>query len=68
MRSYLVFAGYAYYPDGGWNDFICKVDWSESVPLDGIITKLKEENKITSENWAHIVCLTTLEVVKGFGL
>lgn len=56
LSRYLLFAGDAYYPSGGWNDFV-----SASVNLDPLKAKAVEllelghSYKRGGANWAHII-------------
>lgn len=57
MRRYLVFAGMAYYPDGGWDDFKESFD-TLSDCMDYLITHHCD--------WAHIVDSHTGQMVKRY--
>lgn len=45
MKRYLLFAGYDFYPAGGWDDFISDGNTVEELKLLGE----------TGHDWAHIV-------------
>jgi hypothetical protein len=53
--KYLVFSGYSYYPDGGWNDY------------DGAFSTLEEAKDSVKDfdyqQWAHIVDANSEEIV-----
>jgi len=56
MKRYLLFAGYDYYPAGGWGDFI------EAFPTfeEAAVGRATYEKK---RDWIHIVDLARLEQV-----
>ncbi len=54
MKRYLLFAGWNYYPGGGWEDFQGSFETIEDA-----------ENAMTRENdWHHIVDIQTSEMVR----
>lgn len=64
-KKFLLFVGYHYYPEGGWNDFECFAETHE-----GAIEKMKSfivfrNNHRYSPDWWQIINLETLE--KEFG-
>jgi hypothetical protein len=56
---YLVFAGYDYYPSGGWNDFQDKFQ-----TLDPVITYLNAY--CLKYDWAEVVDLKTYRVAQRY--
>ena len=48
MKRYLVFGGSAYYPDGGWDDFLL-----DTSNLEEATNKVDEYCK-NSSTWAHV--------------
>lgn len=56
-RRYLVFAGSAYYPAGGWDDFKGSVDTVEDARIAAAATKAE---------WWHIIDIETGEEVESF--
>lgn len=57
MKRYLVFAGQAYYPSGGANDFILATDDLEEA------RHKRNENKEEGFDWSHIFDNETLEIL-----
>lgn len=55
MKRFLLFAGYAYYPSGGWNDFHSSYDTQEEASQK-ILSLIQHE---TSLEWFHIIDLET---------
>ena len=60
VKRFVVFAGFQYYPGGGWEDFIGSCDTLEEA---------RELRRATLEenyqySWSHIVDLQTGEVVR----
>lgn len=55
-ERYLVFAGYYYYPSGGWDDF---VDFAESIDIG-----IQKARNVDYNDWWHIVDSETMEVVR----
>lgn len=56
-KRYLVFAGYKYYPEGGWSEFVMATD----DPLEAIA---RAEETVNDENakgerWSHVIDLRT---------
>ncbi len=58
---YLLFAGFGYYPDGGWDDF--KGSFSSYAEAKKAADDLiaKEEGSFAQRDWAHVVDLTTMQ-------
>ena len=58
MKRYLLFAGYKYYPGGGWKDFENDYDTIEEAENAG--------EEFTKENytWYQIIDTTTKEEIK----
>lgn len=56
MKRFLLFAGYTYYPAGGWNDFRDSFDTFDEGQEH--LKKLTEASGYTI-NWGHIVDTTT---------
>lgn len=50
---FLVFAGYNYYPSGGWEDFVEAFDTFEEAYAAA---------EVADGDWAHVVNLSTREV------
>ena len=55
MKRYALFAGYQYYPNGGWDDY--------QGSFDSVAEALKALTDITQQ-WYQIVDLTTGEQVE----
>ena len=53
MKQYLLFAGFSYYPSGGWNDFIDSFDTNEEA-----LTYKKENDNY---DWYHVIDTVTGE-------
>lgn len=51
MKRYLVFAGNAYYPDGGWQDYHSEHE-TELAAMDTAAIALSGSNGF---EWAHVV-------------
>lgn len=62
MRRFLVFAGSDYYPQGGWDDFIC----SRPILSEAIFYAKDQLNK--SAEWAHVVDFESLQIVRKYPL
>jgi hypothetical protein len=56
LKRFLLFAGVAYYPMGGWEDFIDSFDTLEEAVACG---KLRQQRR----EWWHVVDLEKGEVV-----
>lgn len=54
MNRYLLFYGYQYYPDGGWNDFEGDYDTIEDAMDDIELAKIEED-----ADWYHIIDIET---------
>lgn len=56
---YLLFAGYTYYPDGGWGDFHGKYE-TEADAVEGA-------NKALDDgcDWWHVVDMATMKITKN---
>ncbi len=50
-EKYLLFAGYEYYPMGGWSDFIDEFDSLEAAK----IIADEKPNNILTYDWAQVV-------------
>ena len=50
VKRYLVFAGYDYYPSGGWNDYVASFD---------DLNMARDTAKGMVIEWAHIIDITT---------
>ena len=63
MKRYLVFAGYGYYPAGGWDDFREAYD-TLTAALQGE-ERLKQPISLFKSryDWAHVVDLETMKKV-----
>ena len=55
-HRYIIFAGYIYYPSGGWQDFFDSVDTLEEA-------KRSYENGIKTKGWAHIVDMKDNKII-----
>jgi hypothetical protein len=53
---YLLFAGYNYYPSGGWDDFVGS--YSDLMTALGAAANLRQD-------WWHIVDIVTMDIVKS---
>ena len=53
MKRYLLFAGYKYYPSGGWEDFIESFDDIQIAILRGQKLLLMED--CTEKDWWRVV-------------
>lgn len=60
MKKFLVFAGYAYYPAGGWDDFVGDADSLEEAKTLARDTVSKYE---TSKPWWHVADTEAKQVV-----
>lgn len=56
MKKYMVFAGDAYYPIGGWEDFKGTFD---------LIEEARERARVSSGDWFQIVETDTGKVVES---
>jgi hypothetical protein len=56
MKRFVVFAGWAYYPGGGWTDFVSAHDTIEEA---------RDACKVADEknDWSHIVDLEQMKEV-----
>lgn len=57
LKRYLLFAGYNYYPNGGWHD--CKESF---LSLDDVFNYLNNNN-IDGCDWWHVVDLIDNKIV-----
>lgn len=57
MKRFLVFAGEAYYPLGGWNDFRSSFDTKEEAFA-------AKEVLHSAVGWVHVVDSETQQIVK----
>lgn len=57
MKRYLLFAGEAYYPSGGWSDYEGSFDTVEEAILK------QEQLKNRGQPWYHIVDIETEKVI-----
>lgn len=62
MSKFLLFAGYSYYPAGGWGDFCGAFDSAEAARVGFLSVKEKIE-RFADEPWAHIVDAEASKVV-----
>jgi len=60
---FLVFAGYDYYPKGGWEDFVGSYStlWEAEEAAKKVIAISEEE--VFDKDWLHIVSLEKNEIV-----
>jgi len=61
LRRYLIFCGWFYYPDGGWNDFRKDTD-----SLDEAIRYCKDLIEKGEEYWCHIVDTYKGRIIRRF--
>jgi hypothetical protein len=57
MKNYLLFAGYTYYPDGGWGDFQEAFDSLEEAKA--VVAGEAGKNW----DWAEVVALSQMKVI-----
>ena len=57
IKRYLLFAGYSYYPAGGWNDFVDSYDTREEAEQSAKNICLLEEYTIPTGkyDWCHVI-------------
>jgi hypothetical protein len=48
VKRFLIFAGYAYYPSGGWSDFYSSVDTL-------VEAKSEVDKYVDRYSWAHVI-------------
>lgn len=60
MKRYALFAGYNYYPSGGWDDIYGTYDTVEEAQEAWRIARSNPERVLRSD-WGHIIDLTTGE-------
>lgn len=56
-KQYLVFAGYGYYPSGGWSDFQEAFDDREEAIEQAKLLRMD------IYDWSHVVNLETMETI-----
>jgi hypothetical protein len=59
MKRFLLFAGYDYYPHGGWNDFKGAFDTIEEAQT--AFTKFIQED--SGFTWGHILDTSKVKVI-----
>jgi len=58
VKRFLVFAGYNYYPDGGWDDFVEQYDSSEEAQesvTEHLNPPFNNPKYSPKHDWAHVV-------------
>lgn len=64
MNRYLLFAGYHYYPRGGWTDFRHSFDSLEDAFAYGFQRDIGGRKLY---DWCHVLDLETWEVTHSYG-
>lgn len=62
MKSFLLFSGADYYPEGGFHDFLGDFDTEEEA-----VKAFKDTADTFAREWAHIVMLERKDIVLQYG-
>lgn len=56
MKRYLLFGGYQYYPNGGWEDFLGDYDEYNDIP----------EGICSGKEWFHVVDTHSYKIITNW--